>query len=107
MGVFFSAGNSAGIISSWVYPARTAPRYFQGHGIAIGTAFLAIVCAAILMWHNNRENKRRDALYGPVDLGTNVLHATPQQIERWGLTNKTKEEVLDLGDRHPGYRYMC
>jgi len=106
MGVFFSAGNSAGLISSNVYPANTAPRYFQGHGIALGTAFLAICCAALLMWDHGRENARRDALYGPIVPGQNPLHAPPEQIKRWGLDNMTREQVLDLGDKHPGYRYL-
>lgn len=106
MGVFFTCGNSAGMIASNVYPASTAPRYFQGHGIAIGFSMLAIVCAAILMFAHSRENARRDRLYGTVEPGLNPLHATPEQIKRWGLEGMSHMEILDLGDRHPAYRYL-
>jgi len=110
MGIFFTLGNSAGIISSWVYPSTQAPRFFTGHGVAIGFAFMAIICAAILMFANARENARRDRLYGPLAADGNdnnpLRQNNPELIKRWGLEGMSRDEILDLGDNHPGYRYI-
>ena len=105
MGLFFSVGNASGIIASNVYPASTAPHYTRGHSIALAFSALAIVCSAILMTAYSRENRRRDELYGPIDPSLNPLHASKEQLKKWGLENMTRDEILDLGDRHPGYRY--
>lgn len=58
------------------------------------------------MVDHKRENDRRDQVYGPVLRGTNPLKANDAQLDRWGLLGKSREEVLDLGDLHPGHRYM-
>ncbi|KAJ9124390.1 hypothetical protein QFC22_001190 [Naganishia vaughanmartiniae] len=82
------------------------------------------VCATILYFGLERENKRREAQYGPVlndfeqeGIATGVKTrqegwSTWQQdlndevyLARWGLTGMTKEEMLDLGDDHPAFRY--
>ena len=106
MGVFFSVGNSGGIIASNVYPNNTAPHYKEGHSIALAFSLLACACSAVLMIAHGRENKRRDQAYGTIDPALNPLHASPEQLKRWGLENYSRDQILDLGDRHPGYRYM-
>jgi hypothetical protein len=62
MGLFFSFGNSAGLVSSNVYPLTDAPRYIKGHSINLAFTVLAMACATVLGIANYRENKRRDAL---------------------------------------------
>jgi hypothetical protein len=109
MGLLFASANSAGLISSNVYPSQTEPRYFEGHGIAIGFAFMAIVCAIIITTANRVENARRDALYGPVaadgsDAGPDK-DFTPERLGDWGLEGLTKTEIIELGDKHPGTVY--
>ena len=74
--------------------------------MAVAFSALAIACAATLMYSNSRENKLRDELYGPVEPGLNPLYADDAQLKRWQLVGKTRAEVLDLGDKHPGYRYL-
>jgi len=110
MGFFFSVGNSAGLISSNVYPAKTAPRFFRGHGVAIAFSFMAIVCVSILMAYNWRENSRRDRVYGPVAPDGSDAHPrkvlTPEQKATWGLEGLSQLEIIELGDRHPGFRYI-
>jgi len=110
MGVFFSIGNSAGIISSWSYPTKEAPRYIKGHAVAIGFTCLAIILATFLIIYNITENKRRDELYGvPAADGSDCspAHAgDPALLEKWGLKNKTRDEVIELGDKHPAFRYI-
>lgn len=77
------------------------------------------------MIDHGRENRRRDQLYGPAAPGLNPLHASPEQLSKWGLEGKSQEEILSLGSvscvtflcrtpdfadcsqkLHPGYRYM-
>ena len=106
MGLMFSAANSAGIISSNVYPSHTAPRFFQGHDVAVGFALMAVVCAIVINIATRNENVRRDALYGPVavngsDANPNKV-LTPDQSRRWGLEGLPKTEIIELGDKHPG-----
>jgi len=110
MGFFFSVGNSAGLISSNVYPSSTAPRFFEGHGIAIGFSVLAIVCASSLMTSNMYENARRDKVYGVVapdgsDASPRKI-LTPEQKATWGLEGLTELQIIELGDRHPAFRYI-
>lgn len=101
-----ASGNLAGLVSSNVYPSPTAPRFFEGHGVAIGFGFLAIACSIIITTANRIENARRDALYGPVAAdgsdadGDKVL--SPERLRDWGLEGLTKVEIIELGDKHPG-----
>jgi hypothetical protein len=110
MGLLFSTGNAAGIISSNVYPSNTAPRFFEGHGIAVGFSGLAIICAIVIMIANSRENARRDRLYGEVapdgSDASPLKTLTPEKRKAWGLEGLSELEVIELGDRHPGYRYI-
>lgn len=106
MGLLFATGNSAGLISSNVYPSNTAPRFFEGHGIAVGFSSMAIVCAVIITVANRLENAHRDALFGPVaadgsDANPNKV-LTAEQRKSWGLEGLSKTEVIELGDKHPG-----
>lgn len=109
MGIFFMTGNSAGFVSSNVYPNRTAPRYLLGHSVAIGFAGMAIACAIILMFDNGRRNRERDAKYGrvvarskeTVDSQTGRA-VDPYDRERWGLDPMMSDvDVANLGDLHP------
>ncbi|KAF9512561.1 hypothetical protein BS47DRAFT_1345338 [Hydnum rufescens UP504] len=110
MGFFFSVGNCAGIISSNVYPNSTAPRFIRGHSIAIAFSFMTIICISILMASNWRENVRRDKVYGAVAPDGSDAHPrkvlTPEQKATWGLEGLSELEIIELGDRHPGFRYI-
>lgn len=78
----------------------------MGHSLALGFAFLAIVCACILMIDHRSKNAKKDAKYGPITPGLNPLRADTATIEKWGLTGKSHHEVVSLGHDHPGFRYM-
>ncbi|KAH7096100.1 putative MFS nicotinic acid transporter Tna1 [Auriculariales sp. MPI-PUGE-AT-0066] len=114
MGLFFTTGNSAGFVSSNVYPSRDSPRFFMGHGVAIGFAAMAIVCSIILMVDNARNNRERDSKYGVVNVrGKEAIDMAsgkvvdPYDRARWGLdANMSDSEIVNLGDRHPAYRYV-
>lgn len=102
MGFFFTVGNSAGLISSNVYPTKSRPRYIEGHSVAIGFASLAIICAIILYTHNKRENARRDRVYGVAAVDGSDASPRSGNKEKWGLEGLSDREVIELGDRHPG-----
>ncbi|PWN87159.1 putative MFS nicotinic acid transporter Tna1 [Acaromyces ingoldii] len=109
MGIYFTIGNSAGLVSSNVYPMADAPRYIKGHAINLGFAAVAILSCAVLMFHNIRENRRRDAISYAHPDGRDV---DPSRLDdeaekkRWGYEGKTREELLSLGHRHLAFRYV-
>lgn len=126
MGLFFMSGNAAGLVSSNIYKKQDAPKYLAAHSVNLAFSAVAIICAIVLALANIRENKRRDALYGRVDArkdgGGNADPAagqsaekgeksemarltSPEEKKRWGLEGKTDLEVMELGDRHPAFRY--
>lgn len=110
MGVFFSFGNSGGIISSWTYPSADSPRYVKGHAVALGFSCLAIIMSTILMFYNHAENKRRDHVYGiPAEDGSDCSPekvSDPNLLRAWGMEGKTEMEIISLGDNHPAFRYI-
>jgi hypothetical protein len=95
---------------------------------------MTCICAIILFFGLKRENARRDAKYGEIidpdtpsltsaenagdeksgsALATRGRVSSWQQdledreyLERWGLTGMTKEQIIDLGDDHPSFRFM-
>jgi hypothetical protein len=110
MGMVFSSGNSGGIVASQVYRSEHAPRYYPGHGTAVGFCLANFTMAALLWWHLARENKRRDEAYGVPnpdveDEGANDIDS-PRYIEKWGLEGMSRTEIIELGENHPGYRYV-
>jgi len=110
MGIFFSFGNSAGIISSWTYPTSESPRFIKGHAIALAFSILAILISLGLMYHNHTENQRRDHIYGvPAEDGSDCSPekaSDPDLLRSWGMEKKSAYEVIALGDHHPAYRYF-
>ncbi|KAJ9103578.1 hypothetical protein QFC20_004734 [Naganishia adeliensis] len=132
MGMVFSFGNSGGIVASQVYQSKYAPRFRQAHGVTLAFCAMTFVCAILLHFGLKRENARRDAKYGAiVDPDSSSSTASLEQsgaektingrarattwqedladreyLERWGLTGMSKEDIIDLGDDHPSFRFM-
>lgn len=103
----FSSGNAGGIVASLVYRGADAPRFFPGHGTAVGFCFANFSMAALLWWRLGKENKRRQDTYGSPPHEDEV-HDTesPEYLRRWGLEGKSQKEILELGDDHPAFRYV-
>jgi hypothetical protein len=98
----FTLGNSGGIVSSLVYPANTAPRFFQGHGVCLGFAFMAWALSLFLTLNFKYENARREKLYGSTVLSQDDIadgNISQEQIKAWGLEGMSHEEQVALGDR--------
>ncbi|KAI0834981.1 MFS general substrate transporter [Hypoxylon sp. FL0890] len=55
-------GNCGGIVASYVYLNRDAPRYITGHSILIGFVGMAFILTLLMTICCRRENARRDAI---------------------------------------------
>lgn len=139
-GVIMSAGNSAGILSSYLYPDSGKPDFIIGHSVSAAFSFFTFVLATILYFILKRENKKRDETYGTLDEIYAIINEqnggieetfTPEKdiedsdinstvttknefvdlppilLERFGLHGYSKEDIANLGDKHPMFRYLC
>ena len=81
-------GNLSGIVGSNIFLQSEQPQYQTGYRVAMASMWfgsLATVILAVLMW---RENKKRDA--GERD---------------YILRELTDEDLRNLGDKHPSFRF--
>jgi dipeptide/tripeptide permease len=109
MGFYFTIGNSAGLISSNIYPSTESPRFIKGHAINLAFAALTLVITSVIMIINVSENKRRDAISYAHPDGRDVDPLkldTEEEKKRWGYENLTRQQLLELGDKHLGFRYI-
>ncbi|EFQ30885.1 major facilitator superfamily transporter [Colletotrichum graminicola M1.001] len=84
-----SIGTLGGIVATWTYTYKDAPKYFTGHTINLGGQSLTAMLAVFGIFYCMYENKSR---------------ATGKKDHRLeGLTNEEKDQ---LGHRHPSFRYM-
>ncbi|PIL32516.1 MFS general substrate transporter [Ganoderma sinense ZZ0214-1] len=92
LGVVFSLGNIGGTVSGQIYRAEWAPRYVQGHAINIGCYAIALVAGGALWWSYKTDNERRDG-------------AANETVKKTKQHDLLGEDLGDLGDRHPSFRY--
>ena len=59
-----SIGNLGAVLGTQLYRTESSPRFFLGHGFALGYMVLNLVVVSTLWLVLSRENKRRDAAYG-------------------------------------------
>lgn len=79
-------------MGSNIYLAREAPKYPTGFGVSLATLCLGISAAIVLRFAFARENKRRRDLL--------------EQLGEEGVRAQySEQELLDLGDRSPFFRY--
>jgi hypothetical protein len=92
MALLISCGNMGGIMGSNIYLAREVPKYQTGFGVSLAMCLLAIAATFVLRWGYARENAKRDKL---------LAENTEEEIR----SRYTDQEMLDLGDRSPFFRY--
>lgn len=78
-------GNLGGVIAGFSYRSRDSPRYFQGHGLLIGTVTMSFFLSLFMHLYLVRENKRRDAA-----------------MQAKGLTKESYTEEMKLAERELG-----
>jgi hypothetical protein len=65
------------------------------------------IMAFILYTTLRRENARRDAKYGAAPPSIEVQDVDSEEHKkRWGLEGMTRDQIVELGDEHPAYRYI-
>ncbi|KAF1817470.1 putative MFS transporter [Eremomyces bilateralis CBS 781.70] len=93
MALLISVGNMGAIAGSNVYLAREAPVYHLGFGACLAFLCVSIIMTVVLRLSYGRENARRDRLVE--ELGGEV-----------GVKSRySEQELLDMGDRSPFFRY--
>lgn len=82
-------GNAGGIIGSFMYLDSEAPQYYTGFGLSLalgGTAlFLVLLLEASYVWANRRKEAMSEA-----------------EVKE----SYSEEQLLDMGDRSPLFKYM-
>ncbi|KAK1248636.1 hypothetical protein MKX08_006856 [Trichoderma sp. CBMAI-0020] len=87
-GLQLTFGNASGIMSAFIYPALDGPRFIRGHAVSLSMVGVGICIYGFLWYSLWKANKRRDA------------GELPREHE--GLL---EEELKELGDDSPHYRY--
>jgi hypothetical protein len=80
-------GNVAGIIGSNIFLAKESPKYPTGYGTALGMMWLGTIAATLmfgLMWRENRKRALGD---------------------RDARLSLPEEQLKNMGDWHPGFRF--
>lgn len=81
-------GNFAGAISSNIFRSQDAPRYILGHGIALGFLGMGLITVSGLVLAYTHVNRGRDTA-----------------AARPGARTFSEEELRELGDKAPDFRY--
>ena len=87
-GLQIGLGGSGGIITSLIFPATEAPLYKKGFAVCLALLVMAAVLSGVFvlgLWLENRKRNRGERDY------------------RLSLP---AEELGNLGDDHPGFRFV-
>ncbi|KAM0789056.1 hypothetical protein ACM66B_003119 [Microbotryomycetes sp. NB124-2] len=88
IGAVVMVGNIGGLISSWTFLAKDAPRFVPGNSINLTAGILVFLTTIVMLGYQMWENKQRD------------LGRRDHRLE--GLS---VDEQAYLGSRHPAFRY--
>ncbi|RDW58327.1 hypothetical protein BP5796_12257 [Coleophoma crateriformis] len=92
MAIMMSFGNLGGVCGSNIYLAYQKPKYQTGFGVSLGFCVAGIIMAAVLRVAYRRENDKRDELLA-------------REGEERVRARFTDQELLEMGDRSPFFRY--
>ncbi|KAF2000478.1 MFS general substrate transporter [Amniculicola lignicola CBS 123094] len=87
-GLQLSIGNCAGIMSSFLYPAKEGPRYIRGHAVTMAMVGWAILVYTVMWLYFMRANARR-----------------ARGEEDHKMEGLTDDEIKELGDDSPRFVY--
>ncbi|KAJ9480086.1 putative High-affinity nicotinic acid transporter (putative) [Pseudozyma hubeiensis] len=85
--------NLAGFVATFIYQAKWAPKYIQGHSVALGSLILAWLFIAVNVWWCWSENKAREQ-----------GRREGNWVEYQRLVDEGKTRA-PIGDRSPHFRY--
>lgn len=81
------------IAGSNVYLAKEAPKYHTGFGSCLGFVGAGIIMTCFLRFSYAQENKKRERVIA--EIGEQGIKA-----------QYSEQELLDMGDRSPFFRYV-
>lgn len=88
IGLLVCIGNIGGLIGSYIYLDREAPRYPTGYGTSLTFATTGIVAATLLEFLLRRSNQKK------------ALMTDEEVRERY-----TEEEMHHMGEKSPLFKY--
>lgn len=83
-------GNFGGAIGSNIYLREQRPHYWLGFGFGLGISVAAIIATVVLKFEYERLNRRKEA------------EGTEEEV----LSRYSEEELLQMGDRSPLFKYI-
>ncbi|KAF8427633.1 MFS general substrate transporter [Boletus edulis BED1] len=92
MAIHIGFGNFGGAIAANVYRTRDSPRFILGHGLELMFVGIGLITVPILVFVYKRINDARDA-------------ALRRRIARKEKLQLSIQQLRDLGDRAPDFRY--
>ncbi|KAL6703643.1 hypothetical protein ACN47E_009417 [Coniothyrium glycines] len=88
-GLQLTIGNASGIMAPFIYPTREGPRYVRGHAITLAMVGMA-TCIYVFMWmYLASVNKQR---------AEGKIRSEHEEL--------SEEELAELGDESPRFRYV-
>lgn len=91
MGLLTGFGNCGALVSSNVFITNQAPKYPVGFGVGLAFGVMAGITATAFFVHVKMENRRRDRL---------------QSTSARGYSRNELENLQDLGEDHPDFRFQ-
>ncbi|PAV19560.1 MFS general substrate transporter [Pyrrhoderma noxium] len=89
MAIHIGIGNFSGAFAANIYRSRDAPRYILGHGLELMFVGIGFIATPILiLLYTNINKKRAEALQ-----------------RMGGMVDLSDEEIHELGDRAPDFKY--
>jgi MFS family permease len=90
LGFVIGWGNLNGVVSSNIYRTRDKPRFRLGHAVVLGYMSVFLLGGSIVTrFLLARENKKRER----------------GERDHW-VEGKSEEEIKEMGDRRPDFRYV-
>lgn len=83
-------GNLGGLIATWSYLPRDAPRYNIATGLNIATLSTVVLTLSLLGLWMRRDNRKRN---------------TKQAVAEEALNGLSASETRDLDNKHPLFRW--
>jgi hypothetical protein len=87
--IMIGLGTMGSVVATWSYLPFDAPRYTIGNSLNLSVVIASQVLAFALMMYDRRENSLRER--GGRD---------------YRLEGRSKEEIDELGNSHPEFRYV-
>ncbi|KKK17239.1 hypothetical protein ARAM_005924, partial [Aspergillus rambellii] len=87
-GLQLTFGNVSGVMSPFLYKTTEGPRYVRGNAVTLALVGFAGIVYGLMWFYYHQKNQRRD-----------------QGLENERVAGMTDEEIDEMGDQSPRFRY--